>query len=108
MLLTTSLVVVLRVPVGIEILSAIIAVLSFTIITSILILGKGKSIMKSKSLEAFSVIFEKEVDSSLELKTIKRQTKQELSNLKKEFKASLAVETAQRAEQKNVQKHLWW
>ncbi|WP_236607866.1 protein translocase SecDF, variant type [Mycoplasma putrefaciens] len=108
MLLTTSLVVVLRVPVGIEILSAIIAVLSFTIITSILILGKGKSIMKSKSLEAFSVIFEKEVDSSLELKTIKRQTKQELSNLKKEFKASLAVEIAQRAEQKNVQKHLWW
>ncbi|AJM71807.1 protein translocase SecDF, variant type [Mycoplasma yeatsii] len=109
-LLVVSLVVVLRVPVGIEILGAVLAVLSFAVITSVLILGKGKSIMKSKSLKAFSEVFDKEVNVSSEIRAIKHEIREKSLIVRKEFKTLLKQKVNDKIQElgfKNKVHKLW-
>lgn len=109
-LLVVSLVIVLRVPVGIEILGAVLAILSFAVITSVLILGKGKSIMRAKSLKAFSEVFDKEVNVSAEIRAIKHKIREKLLKVRKEFKTLLKQKVNDKIQElgfKNKVQKLW-
>ncbi|QIN46563.1 hypothetical protein FOY55_02620 [Mycoplasma capricolum subsp. capripneumoniae] len=100
--LVSSLVIIFRVPVGIEILSAILAVLSFTIITCVLFLGKGKSIIKSKDNKTFSEIFEKEILAYSNKKVTRYQVDNKIHKLKVEYKNNKKNLIKQQLESKNI------
>ncbi|WP_434338110.1 protein translocase SecDF, variant type [Mycoplasma capricolum] len=100
--LVSSLVIIFRVPVGIEILSAILAVLSFTIITCVLFLGKGKSIIKSKDNKTFSEIFEKEILAYSNKKVTRYQVDNKIYKLKVEYKNNKKNLIKQQLESKNI------
>ncbi|CBV67045.1 Membrane protein, putative [Mycoplasma leachii 99/014/6] len=100
--LVSSLVIIFRVPVGIEILSAILAVLSFTIITCVLFLGKGKSIIKSKDNKTFSEMFEKEILAYSNKKATRYQVDNKIHKLKVEYKNNKKNLIKQQLESKNI------
>ncbi|WP_434343225.1 protein translocase SecDF, variant type [Mycoplasma sp. 06067-C1-B144P-99-0482-3] len=100
--LVSSLVIIFRVPVGIEILSAILAVLSFTIITCVLFLGKGKSIIKSKDNKTFSEMFEKEILAYSNKKVTRYQVDNKIYKLKVEYKNNKKNLIKQQLESKNI------
>ncbi|QVK06377.1 protein translocase SecDF, variant type [Mycoplasma mycoides] len=104
--LVSSLVVIFRVPVGIEILSAILAVLSFTIITCVLFLGKGKSIIKSKDNKTFTEMFEKEIIAFSNKKATRHQVHEKNHQLKVEYKTNKKNLIKQQIEQNNIKS--WW
>ncbi|WFQ92688.1 protein translocase SecDF, variant type [Mycoplasma feriruminatoris] len=104
--LVSSLVIIFRVPVGIEILSAILAVLSFTIITCVLFLGKGKSIIKSKDNKTFMEMFEKEILAYSNKKATKHQVHEKIYNLKVEYKNKKKNIIKQELEQNNIKSWL--
>lgn len=81
--LTIATIVVLRVPVSIEILYAIMGTISFSIVTGIIILGKGKSIIASKNEKDLHKFFNHEVNFLTKIKEGRREANQKIYQAKK-------------------------
>ncbi|AVN62314.1 hypothetical protein CG001_01455 [Mesoplasma coleopterae] len=67
-LITTSLVIMFRVPISTEILVTMISIVAFTIMSVIFILGKTKSLISIKNKDELRIEFEKEADAQAVIK----------------------------------------
>lgn len=91
LILTLSLVVVLRVPFTIEALAGVLGVLEFALITGMLLLGKGKSLIVSKNEGALAHYFEEEIRLQASKKEAKQSYKKALMTLKNTQKEEVAT-----------------
>lgn len=82
LVLTLSLVIVLRIPFTIEALAGVLGVLEFALITGMLLLGKGKSLIISKNETTLARYFEEEIRLQASKQEARQNYKKTLKNLK--------------------------
>lgn len=103
---TISIVIILRVPFTIEALSGILGVLCFALLTSLLFLGKGKSLIVSRNEESLNRYFNNEIELESKKKNLKRKLKKELRKefwiLKQEFKKLDKTDTQYKKNKKEL------
>ncbi|WP_026389768.1 protein translocase SecDF, variant type [[Acholeplasma] multilocale] len=83
--ITVASVIIFRVPVTAEIIAAVVGVMSFAVITAILILGKGKSIISSKTDERINEYFNKEIELAVEIKEYKNTINDIISSERNQY-----------------------
>ncbi|WP_027063203.1 protein translocase SecDF, variant type [Mesoplasma seiffertii] len=86
--ITVALIVLFRIPVSIEIITAILGVVMFSLVTAILIMGKGKTILASKDERTINKQFAKEIELHVLINEAKNTRSKELDKLKATFKKS--------------------
>ncbi|AUF83610.1 hypothetical protein CXP39_02235 [Mesoplasma syrphidae] len=86
MSITVALIVLFRIPVSIEIITAILGIIMFSLVTGILIMGKGKTILASKDERTINKQFAKEIELHVMINEAKNAKGKELDQLKKQLK----------------------
>ncbi|ATZ18782.1 bifunctional preprotein translocase subunit SecD/SecF [Williamsoniiplasma somnilux] len=87
---TAAVIITLRVPFSIEILPAIVTIISFVILLGILILGKGKKIIDSKDEKSLHNYFKQEIELTFKIKNKQKDIKNRILELKKIKKEQLS------------------
>lgn len=75
-------IVVFRVPFTIEALAGVLGALSFSLLTGMLFLGKGKSLIESRDQEMLNQSFAREIELEAQKKTLRRQFKKTIADFK--------------------------
>jgi hypothetical protein len=84
--ITIALIILFRVPVSIEIITAILGVVMFALITGILIMGKGKTILASRDERTINKQFSKEIELHVLINEAKNKKSKDIFDLRKKFK----------------------
>ncbi|ATG97360.1 protein translocase SecDF, variant type [Mesoplasma lactucae] len=84
--LVFALAVIFRIPFSVEMLSGIAFLITFTLITMMLVLGKGKNTLNAEKKDKLETYFDKEIKLNADIRQKKYDYKQKLANLKKEIK----------------------
>lgn len=86
MTVTIASIFVFRIPFTIEALAGILGVLSFSLLTGVLFLGKGKSLIGSRDRELLNQSFAKEIELEAQKKGLRREHKKTITLFKQEQK----------------------
>lgn len=86
---TISLIVIFRIPFTIEALAGILGVLGFALVSGMLFLGRGKSIIVSKDEKVLNDYFDQEIVLQVQKKQLKLDFKNQIREMKKSYRQDL-------------------
>ncbi|WP_031542890.1 protein translocase SecDF, variant type [Mesoplasma photuris] len=87
--ITVASVIVFQVPIGSEVISAIVVTISFAMISAIIVLGKGKSLLSAKGEKTLSLKLSEEIELAKEINVKNRSAKTSIDEINKKYNSEL-------------------